>query len=133
MGVLVQQHGAQVAMAQADLTLLCNRAGDGESFQAFADGSSAVSSALQAALDSDGGAQGVSPDSVIEADGLDAADDLVAVDALGQAASRCRRPRLSRPLAFRQASILGIRRFWDSKVAIIYVPPSLILHAGRCT
>ena len=41
--------------------------------------------------------------------------------------------RLSRPLAFRQASILGIRRFWDSKVAIIYVPPSLILHAGRCT
>ena len=32
-----------------------------------------------------------------------------------------------------KASILGIRRFWDSKVAIIYVPPSLILHAGRCT
>ena len=84
MGVLMQQHGTQVAVAQANLTLFSNRAGDGESFQAFADGSSAVSSALQAALDSNGSAQGVSPDGVIEADGLDAADDLIAVNALGQ-------------------------------------------------
>jgi len=71
-------------VAQTDLTLLSNRAGDGESFQTFADGSSALGSVGQAALDGDGGAQGVCPDSVIKADGLHAADDLVAVDTLSE-------------------------------------------------
>ena len=33
MGILMQQHGTQVAVAQANLTLFSNRAGDGESFQ----------------------------------------------------------------------------------------------------
>src|SRR5699024_5526613 len=81
-GVLAQQAGAQVAVAQADVALLSNRAGDGESLQALADGGSAGGGIGQAALDGDGGAQGVSPDGVVEADGLHAADDLVAVDAL---------------------------------------------------
>ena len=35
-------------------------------------------------LHSDSGAQSVSPDSVIKADGLHAADDLIAVDALSE-------------------------------------------------
>ena len=68
-GVLAQQTSAQIAVAQTDLTLLSDRAGDGESFQTFADGSSALGSIGQAALDGDGGAQGVCPDSVIKADG----------------------------------------------------------------
>ena len=84
MGVLMQQHSAEVAVTQTDLALLSDRAGDGEGLEALADGGGAVSSALQAALDGDGGAEGVCPDSVVEADGLDAADDLIAVDALGQ-------------------------------------------------
>ena len=83
-GVLAQQTSAQVAVAQTDLTLLSNRAGDGEGFQTLADGSSALGSVGQAALDGDGGAQSVGPDCVIEADGLHAADDLVAVDALSE-------------------------------------------------
>ena len=49
-----------------------------------ADGSCALGSVGQAALHSDSSAQSVSPDSVIKADGLHAADDLVAVDALGE-------------------------------------------------
>ena len=81
-GVLAQQTSAQVAVAQADLALLCDRTGDGEGLQALADGSCALGSVGQAALHSDGGAQGVCPDSVIKADGLHTADDLVAVDAL---------------------------------------------------
>ena len=84
MGVLMQQHGTQVAVAQTDLALLSDRAGDGEGLEALADGSCTVGSALQAALNGNGGAQGVCPDSIVEADGLDAADDLIAVDALGQ-------------------------------------------------
>ena len=83
-GVLAQQTSAQVAVAQTDLTLLSDRTGDGESFQTFADGGCALGSIGQAALDGDGGAQGVSPDSVIKADGLHTADDLVAVDALSE-------------------------------------------------
>ena len=64
-GVLAQQTSAQVAVAQTDLTLLSDRTGDGESFQTFADGGCALGSIGQAALDGDGGTQGVSPDSVI--------------------------------------------------------------------
>ena len=83
-GVLAQQTSAQVAVTQTDLTLLSNRAGDGESFQTLTDSSCALGSVGQAALHSDSSAQSVSPDSVIKADGLHAADDLVAVDALGE-------------------------------------------------
>ena len=45
-GVLMQQHGTQVAVAQTDLALLSDRAGDGESLEALANGGGAVSSAL---------------------------------------------------------------------------------------
>ena len=128
----MQQHGAQVAMAQADMTLLGNGAGHGEGFQALADGGGAVGGALQAALDSDGGAQGVSPDSVIKADGLNAANDLVAVDALGKEHFVAGVQRLE-AVGFQALVNFGIRRSWDSKVAIVSVPPSLILHAGRST
>ena len=83
-GVLAQQTSAQVAVAQTDLTLLSDRTGDGESLQALADSSCTLGSIGQAALHSDGGAQGISPDSVIKADGLHTADDLVAVDALSE-------------------------------------------------
>ena len=83
-GVLAQQTSAQVAVAQTDLTLLSDRTGDGESFQTFADGGCTLGSIGQAALDGDRGTQGVSPDSVIKADGLHTADDLVAVDALSE-------------------------------------------------
>src|SRR5699024_162044 len=74
----------QVAVAQADMALLGDGTGNGEGLQALADGGGAVGGALQAALDGDGGAQGVGPDGVVKADGLNAADDLVAVDALGK-------------------------------------------------
>ena len=66
------------------MALLGDRAGNGEGFEAFADGGGAVGGVLQAALDGDGGAEGVSPDRVIKADGLHAADDLVTVDAFGK-------------------------------------------------
>ncbi len=62
LGVLVQQAGAQVAVAQTYLTLLGNGAGDAECLQAFADGCGSLGSGLQATLYSDGRAQGVSPD-----------------------------------------------------------------------
>ena len=109
-GVLAQQTSAQIAVTQTDLTLLSDRAGDGEGFQTFADGSSALGSIGQAALDGDGGAQGVCPDSVIKADGLHAAHDLVAVDALSEehlvaSVQRLQAVSLQACLDFRHAAI----------------------------
>ena len=57
MGVLMQQHGTQVAVAQTDLALLSDRAGDGEGLEALADGSCTVGSALQTAFNGNGGAK----------------------------------------------------------------------------
>ena len=109
-GVLAQQTSAQIAVAQTDLTLLSDRAGDGEGFQTFADGSSTLGSIGQAALDGDSGAQGVCPDSVIKADGLNAAHDLVAVDALCEehlvaSVQRLQAVSLQACLDFRHAAI----------------------------
>ena len=62
-------HDRSAAMAPVSYTHLDvykRQAGDSESFQTFADGSSALGSIGQAALDGDGGAQGVCPDSVIK-------------------------------------------------------------------
>ena len=46
LGLLPQQHGAQVAVAQTDLALLSDRAGDAEGLQAHADGFGGVGSGL---------------------------------------------------------------------------------------
>ena len=82
LGILVQQHCAQIAMAQAHLALLGHRAGNGKGLQALANGSGAVRSALEAALYRNSGTQRISPNGIVKADGLHAANDLVAVDAL---------------------------------------------------
>ena len=84
LGLVTQQHGAQVAVAQTNSALLGYGTGNGESLQALADGGGAVGGVLQAALDSDGGAQGVGPHGVFKADGLHALDNSLHVDALFQ-------------------------------------------------
>ena len=82
-GLLVQQHGAQVAVAQTNLTLVGNGTGDAERLEAFADALGSLGSGLDALLQRDGGAQLVGPLRVFKGDGLDALDDLVGVNALG--------------------------------------------------
>ena len=74
---------AQVAVADADLALVRDGAGDAEGLQAHADAAGSLGGALDAFLHGDGGAQLIGPLRVLEADGLRGLDDLVGVDALG--------------------------------------------------
>ena len=82
LGLVAQQHGAQVAVAQADLAVLGHGAVDAEGLQALADGLGSLGSGLDALLDGDGGAHAVGPAGVLKADGLDALDDLIGIEAL---------------------------------------------------
>ena len=83
--LLGKEHLAQIAVAETDLSVLGDRAGDAERLQADADGSSRIRRVGAARLDSDRRADGVCPDRVLKADGLGAAHDLVAVYALCKA------------------------------------------------
>ena len=83
LGVFIQQHRAEVAVAETDLALIGNRAGDAERLQAFADALGGFGSGLDAFLHRDRRAQLVSPLHVLEADRLGALHDGIRIHALG--------------------------------------------------
>ena len=85
LGLVPEQHGAQVAVAQAHVALLGHRAGHAEGLQADADGLGGLGGGLHALLDGHGAAQGVGPAGVLKSDGLHALDDLIGVEALALA------------------------------------------------
>ena len=82
--LLGEEHLSEVAVAEADLAVFGDGAGDAEGLETDADSGGGVRSLDSAALYCDGAADGVCPNSVIEADGLGTSDDLVAVDALSE-------------------------------------------------
>ena len=82
LGLLAQQHCAEVAVAEADLAVVGNGAVDAEGLKAFADLAGSLCVGGHAGLQRDGGADGVCPAGVLKADGLNALDDLVGVEAL---------------------------------------------------
>ena len=57
LGLLVQQHRAQIAVAQTNLTLVSDGTGDAERLQTFADAGGRFRSGLNALLQRDGSAQ----------------------------------------------------------------------------
>ena len=83
--ILFEEHLAEVTVAETNLTLIGNRAGDAESLKAFTDSSSSVSSSCAALLYSDSAAYSVSPLSVFKTDRLDALYKLVDVKSLSLA------------------------------------------------
>ena len=85
LGLVPQQHGAQVAVAQAHLPVLGNRTGDAEGLEAHTDALGGLGGGLDALLQSDGRAHAVGPAGILKADGLDALDDVVGVEAGGLA------------------------------------------------
>ena len=85
LGLVAQQHGAQIAVAQTNLTILGHRAVDAEGLEAHADHLGSLGGSLDAGLDGDGRAHGVRPAGVLKADGLDALHDLIGIKALGLA------------------------------------------------
>ena len=64
-------------MAETNLTSVSNRTGDAESLEAFTDCSSSVSSSSAVLLDCDSSTYCVSPLSVLEADRLNAFDEVI--------------------------------------------------------
>ena len=84
-GLLTQEHGAQVAVAQTDLTLIGYRTGDTEGLKSLANSFGGLCGRLDALLDGDGGAHGVSPGGVFKADGLNALYDTVCIHTCGVA------------------------------------------------
>ncbi len=70
LGLLLQKPRAQVAVADADLALVRDGAGDAERLQAHANAARGLGGGLDALLHGDGGAQLIGPLRVLEADGL---------------------------------------------------------------
>src|SRR5699024_141471 len=85
LGLVTEQHSAQVTVAQTHVSLLGNGAGHAEGLQADTDGLSSLGSGLNALLDSNSAAQGISPACVLKCDGLYALYDLIRIKALAQA------------------------------------------------
>ena len=79
LGVLFQEHLAEVAMAKTYLTAVSNGTGDAEGLKAFADCGSSLVSLAAVLLDSDGSAYGVCPLRVLEADRLNALYQMINV------------------------------------------------------
>ena len=81
LGLIPQQHSAQIAVAQAHLAVLSHRARDAEGLEADADGLGGLGSGLNILLQCDGRADTVGPAGVFKADGLDALHDLIGIKA----------------------------------------------------
>ena len=82
-GLLTEQTGGEVAVADTDLTVVGDGTVDAERLQAFTDGFCSIGSGLAAFLDGDSSTAGVGPLHVLEADGLGFFSHRVRVDALG--------------------------------------------------
>ena len=93
LGLVAEEHSAQVAVAQTHLAVVGDGAVDAEGLQAHADHLGGLGGGLDAGLQRDGRAHGVRPAGVFKADGLDALDDLIRVEALGLADARGTPPR----------------------------------------
>ncbi len=79
--LLLEEHLAEVTMAETNLAGVGNGARDTESLKTLADCSSSVSSLAAVLLDCDGSAYGVSPASVLKADRLNLLNLIVNVQA----------------------------------------------------
>ena len=81
-GVGLQSFCIDGSVAEADLAVVGDGAGDAEALQADADGLGSFGSGLHALADGDRRADAVRPAGVLEGDGLHALDDLIGIKAL---------------------------------------------------
>ncbi len=85
LGFFAQQHGGEIAVAEADLAVVGDRTGDAEGLQADADRFGGVGGLVAAFLDGDRGADDIGPGGVLKGDRLGVLADFVWIDALGVA------------------------------------------------
>ena len=84
-GLFSEQHSRQIAVTEADPSLIRDGAGDAEALQTDTDRFGGVAGFLAALLDSDRATDGVSPYRVFESDGLNSLYDALNVDTLVEA------------------------------------------------
>ena len=82
LSILSEEHGSQITMAQAYLTMVSNGARNTECLNTFTDSLGSISSSLYALLDCNSGTKSVSPLCVLEADWLQIRNDGSRVKAL---------------------------------------------------
>ena len=82
LGLLIEQHGAQVAVADTDLTLVSDGTGNTESLQAYADPFCCLCSGLRVLFHGDRRSELICPFDILEADGLCTLNDAVGIHAL---------------------------------------------------
>ena len=82
LGVVVEEHCGQIAVADTDLAVICDGAVKAEALEADTDHLCGLCGGLYAGLDGDGRADTVCPADVLKADGLDVLGDLVGIEAL---------------------------------------------------
>ena len=140
LGLIPEQHSAQVAVAQTDVSLLGYGAGDAERFQTDTDGLGGVGSCFGAFLDRDSAAQSVGPAGVFKSDGLYALDDFIGIKALALAELSCFLEAAQAILGealldFGHSSFLAFKHDVISHlvVLLIYGWSAIILLWGRCT
>ncbi len=80
-GVLFEEHLAKVAVAETNLAAVSNRTGDAESLQADTDGGCSICGTAAVLLDGDGCADSICPLGIFKADGLNAFDQVIHIQA----------------------------------------------------
>ena len=130
LGLLVQQHRAQIAVTQTNLTLVGNGTGDAERLQTLADAGSSLGGGLHALLQRNSGAQLIGPLRIFEADGLNALDDLISVNALAVVVSLQLVPigeavLLQNRLQLRHAAFVVLKQ------SHFHIPPLITACGGR--
>ena len=85
LGFLFQQHSAEITVAQPDLSLLRDRAGNTEGLQTFSNDSGGLCGGFHALFQRQSNAQRISPNGVFKCNRLYAAHDSVHINALRQA------------------------------------------------
>ena len=130
LGLLAQQHRAEVTVAEADLAVVRDGAVDAEGLKALADLLGGFGSGGNTGLQRDGRADGVSPAGILEADGLNALDDLIGVEALRLADLAALLDGTDAVLCEDTVDLIdsSFVAFKQSHVAILLIP-----DAGRCT
>ncbi len=135
--LVAQEHGAQIAVAEAHLALFRDGTGHRESLQADADLFGGLRGGFHAGLQADGAAERISPDGVVECDLLHAADDFFRIHAFGKAQFarflQAAEAILGKTLLdFGHSSFFSFKRDVVSHIRLSS-SDSLILHAGLCT
>ncbi len=132
LGLLGEEHLAQVAVAKTNLAVFSNRAGNAEALQTDTDSGSGVRSFGATLLDGDGCADNICPLSILKADGLGFFDDLVRINAVSIADLLALVDGVD-SVFLQCCEDLCLASFITFKFCHDTYPPLIIPYGGQCT